>query len=134
MTALIQCLDEGRRPHLVGDKKDLKDMLRGVLELKEGRSTEVPDFFGFISWDSVVDFAKTAEGEHLTTFVNLVQTKGEKRLLWAINQSVTEEDAEIVISTAHKAKSREWKNVRLMDDFLKTREAKTPEEQAKQAR
>lgn len=132
MTALIQCLDEGRKPHLVGDNKDLKELLWGVRDLKEGRPTDVADFFGFTSWESVVDFAKTTEGEHLTMFVNLVQSKGEKRLLWAINQSVSEEQAEIVISTAHKAKGREWKNVRLMDDFLKTREARTPAEKAKQ--
>lgn len=134
MTALIQCLDEGRKPHLVGDNKDLKELLWGVRDLKEGRPTDVADFFGFTNWESVVDFAKTTEGEHLTMFVNLVQSKGERRLLWAINQSVSEEEAEIVISTAHKAKGREWKNVRLMDDFLKTREARTPEERAKQER
>lgn len=134
MTALIQCLDEGRKPHLVGDNKDFKELLWGVRDLKEGRPTDVADFFGFTSWESVVDFARTTEGEHLTTFVNLVQSKGEKRLLWAINQSVSEDEAEIVISTAHKAKGREWKNVRLMDDFLKTREAPTPEERAKRER
>lgn len=134
MTALIQCLDEGRKPHLVADNKDLKELLWGVRDLKEGRPTDVADFFGFTNWESVVDFAKTTEGEHLTMFVNLVQSKGEKRLLWAINQSVSEEEAEIVISTAHKAKGREWKNVRLMDDFLKTREARTPADKAQKER
>ncbi|RUV81099.1 hypothetical protein EOA60_05850 [Mesorhizobium sp. M1A.F.Ca.IN.020.06.1.1] len=134
MTALIQCLDEGRKPHLVGDNKDLKELLWGVRDLKEGRPTDVADFFGFTSWESVVDFAKTTEGEHLTTFVNLVQSKGEKRLLWAINQSVSEEQAEVVISTAHKAKGREWKNVRLMDDFMKSREVRTPAERAERER
>ncbi|WP_366929111.1 3'-5' exonuclease [Mesorhizobium sp.] len=134
MTALIQCLDVGRKPHLVGDNKDLKELLWGVRDLKDGRPTDVADFFGFTSWESVVDFAKTTEGEHLTMFVNLVQSKGEKRLLWAINQSVSEEEAEIVISTAHKAKGREWKNVRLMDDFMKIREARAPAEKAKQER
>ncbi|RUX25825.1 DNA helicase [Mesorhizobium sp. M7A.F.Ca.US.011.01.1.1] len=134
MTALIECIDEGRKPHLVGDNNDLKELLWGVRDLKEGRPTDVADFFGFNSWESVVDFAKTAEGEHLTMFVNLVQSKGEKRLLWAINQSVGEDQADIVISTAHKAKGREWKNVRLMDDFLKTRAAKGHEEGADRER
>ncbi|MBZ9742245.1 UvrD-helicase domain-containing protein [Mesorhizobium sp. CO1-1-4] len=134
MTALIECIDEGRKPHLVGDNNDLKELLWGVRDLKEGRPTDVADFFGFNSWESVVDFAKTAEGEHLTMFVNLVQSKGEKRLLWAINQSVGEDQADIVISTAHKAKGREWKNVRLMDDFLKTRAAKGHKEGADRER
>ncbi|QND62024.1 ATP-dependent helicase (plasmid) [Mesorhizobium huakuii] len=62
MTALIQCLDEGRKPHLVGDNRDLKELLWGVRDLKEGRPTDVADFFGFTSWESVVDFSKTTEG------------------------------------------------------------------------
>ncbi|ESY14485.1 hypothetical protein [Mesorhizobium sp. LNJC394B00] len=98
MTALIDCIDDGRKTHLVGDNNDLKELLWGVRDLKEGRPTDVADFFGFNSWESVVDFAKTAEGGHLTMFVNLVQSKGEKRLLWAINQSVGEDQADIVIS------------------------------------
>ncbi|MER8734241.1 UvrD-helicase domain-containing protein [Mesorhizobium sp. M1227] len=130
MTALIDCLEADRKPHLVGDNKDLKTLLRGVVDLKEGRPAEAPEFFGFTNWQAVVDFSKTTEGEQLAMFVNLVQSKGEKRLLWALNRSFDEGEADIVVSTAHKAKGREWRNVRLMDDFLKTREARSPAEQA----
>lgn len=130
MTALIDCLEADRKPHLVGDNRDLKTLLRGVVSLKEGRPAEAPELFGFTNWQAVVDFSKTTEGEHLTMFVNLVQNKGEKRLLWALNRSVGEAEADIVISTAHKAKGREWRNVRLMNDFLKTREARSPAEHA----
>ncbi|ASR10761.1 hypothetical protein CHY08_27155 (plasmid) [Rhizobium leguminosarum bv. viciae] len=35
-------------------------------------------------------------------------------------QTVDEEKADLVISTAHKSKGREWKSVRLMDDFLRS--------------
>src|SRR4051812_13965046 len=87
-------------------------MLRGVQDLKNGQPSSNPDFFGFENWSQVVEFAKSGEGEHLLTFVNLVESRGEKRLMWAL---------------AHKAKGREWARVRLMDDFLRSRPRQTNE-------
>jgi superfamily I DNA/RNA helicase len=40
--------------------------------------------------------------------------------MWALNRTVDEEQSDVTISTAHKAKGREWKTVRLMDDFLRS--------------
>jgi len=54
------------------------DMLRGVQDLKEGRQSTVPDFFGFNKWEEVVEFAKSGEGDHLMSFVNLVESRGER--------------------------------------------------------
>ncbi|MGV1785846.1 MULTISPECIES: UvrD-helicase domain-containing protein [Agrobacterium] len=120
ISAVIEALDAGRRPHLVGDKSELMDMLRGVQALKENEPSTCPAFFGFKSWVEVVEFARTDEGAHLVMFVNLVEKRGEKQLMWALNKTVDEEKADLVISTAHKSKGREWKSVRLMDDFLRS--------------
>lgn len=121
MTALIEALDSDKKVHLVGDHSDMLTMLKGVTELKDGKSCEVPEFFGFTNWNEVVEFAKGGEGEHLLTFVNLVEAKGERQLMRAILRTSNEEDADIVISTAHKSKGREWGRVRLLDDFLRGR-------------
>ena len=40
--------------------------------------------------------------------------------MWALNRTVEADGADLVISTAHKSKGREWKSVRLMDDFLRS--------------
>lgn len=120
ITAIIDALDAKRRPHLVGGKDELMKMLRGVQSLKEGEPSEHPDFFGFKSWTEVVEFAKRDEGAYLVTFVNLVETRGERQLMWALNRTVGEDDADLVISTGHRSKGREWKSVRLMDDFLRS--------------
>lgn len=120
ISAVIEALDEGRKPHLVGDKSELMDMLRGVLSLKDEEPSTCPAFFGFKSWNEVVEFARTDEGAHLVTFVNLVEKRGERQLMWALNRTVDEEKADLVISTGHKSKGREWKSVRLMDDFLRS--------------
>ncbi|MBX4949603.1 ATP-dependent helicase [Rhizobium binae] len=120
ISAVIEALDAGRSPHLVGDKSELMDMLRGVQALKENEPSTCPAFFGFRSWVEVVEFARTDEGAHLVMFVNLVEKRGERQLMWALNRTVEEEKADLVISTAHKSKGREWKSVRLMDDFLRS--------------
>jgi superfamily I DNA/RNA helicase len=99
----------------------MMDMLKGVKDLKAGLQSTVPDFFGFDTWKEVVEFAQSADGQHLLTFVNLVESRGEKQLIWAINRSVDEEKGDVVISTVHRAKGREWRSVRLMDDFFKSR-------------
>lgn len=121
MASLLTALDDGRKPHLVGGTTELMAMLRGVQDLKAGNLSVVPDFFGFSNWREVVEFAGSQEGAHLLTFVNLVEARGEKQLMWALNRTVDEEDADLVLSTAHKAKGREWANVQLMDDFLPAR-------------
>ena len=42
---------------------------------------------------------------------------GARRLLWALRRCVDEEVADRTYSTAHKAKGREWSEVRLASDF-----------------
>ena len=96
------------------------EMLRGVQDLKQGQPSTVPDFFGFNNWKEIVEFAKSGEGEHLLTFVNLVESRSERQLMWALSRTVDDDKCDLTISTAHKAKGREWQTVRLMDDFLKS--------------
>ena len=120
VAAIIEALDAGQSPHLVGGTDEVMKMLRGVQDLKEGKQSTVPDFFGFDKWEQVVEFAKSGEGDHLLSFVNLVEQRGERQLMWALNRVVDEERSDLIISTAHKAKGREWSTVRLMDDFLRS--------------
>jgi hypothetical protein len=129
ITACIEALDGGRRPHLVGGTEDLVALLRGVQDLKRGQPSTRPEFFGFENWQQVLEFVRSGEGEDLLTFVNLVETRGEAQLLWALGRVVDEEDADLIISTAHKAKGREWNAVRLTDDFLKSLPAKDEKKQ-----
>lgn len=124
ITAVIEALDSNAKPHLVGGIDELMTMLRGVQDLKNNQPSTVPDFFGFNSWAEVIEFTRSGEGEHLQTFVNLVETRGERQLMWALQRTVDEDKCDVVVSTAHKAKGREWSSVALMDDFLKSQNAK----------
>jgi superfamily I DNA/RNA helicase len=119
MIVIMESLETGKHPHLVGGPKELKDLLNGVITLKKSNPTSVPDFFGFANWQEVVDFALSEDGAYLLMFVNLVQQHGELKLLWHLNRCVDEPKADIVVSTAHKVKGMQWNSVRLFDDFMK---------------
>lgn len=109
----------GKRAHVVGGVAELKRLLSDVYELKKGKPASCPEFFGFDSWREVVAFAETEEGQAIRTFVHLVEQHGESTLWGAVGGTVDEEDAaDVVCSTAHKAKGREWDSVRLAPDFL----------------
>jgi UvrD-like helicase family protein len=65
-----------------------------------------------------VAFAALPEGEHLKTIVKLVNDYGEDRILAAVRQcEQNEETTDVTLSTAHKAKGREWETVLLDNDF-----------------
>jgi superfamily I DNA/RNA helicase len=120
-TVIAECLkalERERKPHIVGGTTDLKELLRDVDALMKETPGQRPEFFGFTNWQQVIDFAATDEGEPLRRFVTLVQSNGTGRL-WAavLNVTTEENEADVVISTAHKAKGREWLSVRIADDF-----------------
>jgi hypothetical protein len=117
---LIDALDQGRKPYLVGETDALIRLIQGVQKLKLGEQTDVPELIGFLNWNEVLELVKAGEAEHLRTLVALVESRSEKQMLWALGQTVSEAEANVTISTAHKAKGLEWRSVRLSEDFIKS--------------
>ena len=125
---MLRELQAGRRPHVVGGVGELDRMLRGVEHLKRGEPTDVAEFFGFADWNEVAEHSKTPEGRNLRTFVGLVDAHGERHLIQKLNETQRDErGADVVVSTAHKAKGREWETVELVDDFLPSQPGSDPD-------
>ena len=119
---VLGVLGARRKPCIVGGTAELTRLLRDVEELKRGRPAASPEFFGFTEWRDVVEFSESEEGEAVRSFVQLVEQQGEGSLWPAVNNAQqNESDADVVLSTAHKAKGREWDSVRLAGDFASTR-------------
>jgi hypothetical protein len=115
---VIQAFAADLTPHVIGGTSEALRLLDGVSRLKIGQPTDVPEFFGFQNWQEVVQFSESEEGQHLRTFVRLAERHGENKLRAYLSQVEQREDAaSLVISTAHKAKGREWDNVCVVDDF-----------------
>jgi hypothetical protein len=122
MGEILNAIAAGLAPHVIGGTDELKRMLSDVFELKENKPGTSPEFFGFQNWTEVIDFSGTEEGEDLKTFVQLVEQHGERRIWKAISSaSANEQQADVILSTAHKAKGREWDSVRLAPDFLSSK-------------
>jgi hypothetical protein len=127
ISELLLSLQESKKPHVCGGTKDLARLLSDVYELKAGKPAVSPEFFGFQRWKDVVEFSESEEGQDLKTFVQLVEQHGEGKLWSAVKQAEDkEEDADVILSTAHKAKGREWASVRLSGDFMNSRAGAAP--------
>jgi hypothetical protein len=118
ISEVLDCLDRGQSPHIVGGTQETLGLVGDVFNLMDGKPANHPDFFGFTKWDQVVAFSKTDEGEDLVPFVGLVKKYGAKAL-WAALKKIegSENDADLVISTTHKSKGRQWPSVRIASDF-----------------
>lgn len=129
---ICRCLDAqymGTLPHIVGGTDDVIHQLRGVSTLKRGFPCDVAEFFGFNNWAEVVSYSASPEGLQLRSFVRIVEQHGEHALISALRETSREEArAGVVISTAHKAKGREWESVLLADDFSIHKNKDKPED------
>lgn len=118
VSVVVESLASGRRPHVIGGVSNLIRMLEDVTRLKRGIPAECAEFFGFQDWDEVIEFAGSDEGESLRSFVSIVGAFGEEALIQRLKSVEREESsADLIISTGHKAKGREWDSVTLHSDF-----------------
>lgn len=114
---LLTAIAEGRRPFLVGGGSYVLAFVSGARDLQEGRSTSHPDLACFATWAEVQEYAGLDDGEDLRLMVKLIDTFGCQTIGDALAKMPREEDADLVISTAHKSKGREWDKVQLAGDF-----------------
>ena len=115
---MIKAQQAGRLPYVVGGTAELRWMLEDVSILKSGRPATHPEFFGFKNWYEVLEFTEQPEGEQLVTFVKIVKKFGERTIIAALDRTASNEnDGDLILSTAHKAKGLEWPKVMLAEDF-----------------
>lgn len=126
MSQTIEKLTE-HSVYIAGGVAELVRMLKGAEDLIAGKKTQVAELALFEDWESVKEFAKTKSGGDLKSFVSMVEQYGTKKLAFTLYQtSKSPRDADITITTAHKAKGLEWERVKLGPDF------KFPKDDAKQ--
>jgi hypothetical protein len=127
---------DGRSGHLVGGDQDLLRFVAAAGKLQAGEKVGHPDLACFESWNEVRDYVdRDPAGDDLKMLVKLVDEYGTQIVLDALDGQMAEEGADVIISTAHKAKGREWSTVSLADDFdpptdrdgVKVRELQAPE-------
>jgi len=119
----------GRRVHLMGGGSDIVSFCRAALDLQATppRRTEHPELACFATWTEVRDYADLdPNGDELRLMVKIIDEYGAQTIIDLVNSTAKEEDADIVVSTAHKAKGREWDVVRLGSDFSTPKDGGEP--------
>jgi hypothetical protein len=118
--------EDGNTVAITGGTGEIMSFARAVQDLQNGRETSHPDLMGFSSWDDVKEYAND-EGQDLKILVDMVDKYGVDGIIRVAEQAISEEYADHIVSTAHKAKGREWRSVRIADDFREPVDPETGE-------
>jgi hypothetical protein len=118
LDAVLDAIDHDRRVALVGGADDFVRFAWAAQDLKEGRRTDHPELACFATWYEVLDYVDTdPAGHELKLWVDLFARWAPSLITAMLHQLVDEDQAELVVSTAHKSKGREWRTVQLASDF-----------------
>lgn len=117
LSGLADALKSGKKPYLAGGVGDLSALIYDVELMQSGQpAISNSDFFGFKNWHDLVAFSKASEGGSYQTVVQIIDTYGVQNLKQMINR-VSASDVDVILTTAHKSKGKEWAHVEVCDDF-----------------
>lgn len=124
--SLITAIVDGKRASVVGDTAPLVTLINGCESLRVSDRSTHPELAGFESWDELKACIELGEEDlgSLPPVVRLIEKYSAQALTVFLSKTVPENRADVVISTAHRAKGREWDSVRIADDFKSLREMK----------
>lgn len=114
---LMSAIEQGKRGHLIGGTQETITFCRAASDLQKGNTTTHPELGCFSKWAEVQEYSKEAEGADLRLMVKLIDEFGAEKIIKALDDMPPEDRADVVLSTAHRSKGREWKTVRLGQDF-----------------
>lgn len=118
LSEVIYAQSIGLNVALVGGGRELRYMAQAALQLQNNQPTSHRELMLFKNWSEVQDFVQNERGgSDLKVFVKLIDTYGAETVLTIIDNLVEEQTADVIVSTAHKAKGREWESVRVGPDF-----------------
>ncbi|WP_069817480.1 UvrD-helicase domain-containing protein [Streptomyces sp. TP-A0874] len=118
VTEILALQQTGTPTALAGGGDALRALAHAARDLIQGRRTHHPELVLFTTWNELRDYAELdPAGADLQPFVGLVDGHGPDAILHAVDRLVPETHAQITVSTAHKAKGREWPRVRIAPDF-----------------
>lgn len=124
---LMSAARNGRRAALLRGGREIRALAEAAITLKAGLGTDHPELFMFRTWFEVQDYCEQdSAGSDLKVFVRLVDDHGPEAVIGIIDTLVPEDRADVIVSTAHSAKGREWGSVLIADDF---REPKATEKE-----
>ncbi len=115
---MIDTLD-AEKTYIVGGISDLDNLLDYVEDLYSGRSVSGYTKLNFVNWAKFEAHTKTTGGRHMAFLVQLVHDGRVGDMKTRVRSTTEkEQDAQYILSTVHMARGRQWKRVKLANDFL----------------
>lgn len=109
--------------HLIGGGAEVVSFAKAAAKLMLREPVFHPELACFVSWAEVQEYVQNdPAGGELRLMVSLVDQYGVDVILRALDRMPPEQNAQAVVSTAHKAKGREWNRVKLAADFTEPSE------------
>lgn len=117
---VMQEQTKGRDVAILGRTQELIDFSKACGDLQKGIRTGHHELAPFKSWVEVRAYVERypEQTHEIKTMIDLVDRFGVESLLNALRKVVDEPRSDVLISTAHKAKGREWESVKLAGDYL----------------
>ena len=114
----ISMMDKNYSVHILGGTQPLTYLINSIYQLKIKGYTNHPDLFLFNSFTDMKEYADSPMGGDLKPVLKLLDTYGRERLLNILESTFENvNDADVTITTTHKAKGLEWSTVRMANDF-----------------
>jgi len=119
MRYMIEAVDNNMKVTFSGGSTELTKQISALNTLSKKGKTNHVDFAMFKSYKDFAGFAFSKDGSEFRPLVLMIKKYGFDYLLEILNsiKNVTESNADMIISTAHKAKGLEWNSVKLGGDF-----------------
>lgn len=114
----VDLMEEGKTVNLEIDVSDFTKLLDSAIELKRGNMSKVKheSLVQFASWEECGVEAEAVKGELQRVF-NMVENGSVYKILGVLSKHKNVPNPDVTLTTAHKAKGREFDVVILADDF-----------------
>jgi superfamily I DNA/RNA helicase len=119
MAQAMSAQDVGKRVAIVGGAAALMAYAEAAQDLMAGKGTWHHELLAFKTWTAVQEYCVESKEEagSLAVMVKMIDAHGPEKIIEMAQRCTNEDDADIIISTAHKAKGAEWDNVQIGMDF-----------------
>jgi len=104
--------------HLIGGAQNLIRLINGIKALKEKKKAFHPDLMLFDTYNDLIEYTESPMGGDLKYLIKLIDSYGFGMLLKQLHMTTEDpSEANITLTTVHKAKGLEWPKVKLGNDF-----------------
>ena len=105
---------------LGGNIKELISFYAGCRDLQEKGKSMHPELTSFANWQDLLLWVEMYKHEAgaIVPLVNLAKIHSPRFLMKTLYDCVPEYEADVYVSTVHKAKGREWDSVQIYKDFM----------------